>query len=622
VEQLLNQGDKQSATLEQSPVSLPEGLTKDHVIRVSSGYRKAFESGTSEKRKDVEIFHQLFDGKLTNQIKSKNTAFISVVSSIVDTLASRVSKAIWGRDKLVDVIPETLNQTKDQAKIVEEFVNQQLIYSTRGQQRAKSIIRACIIEGAGFYKDYWKVCKEKQIVPEYKLDPMSGKPLYSGDELQELEYGEWSWCEVAPGDAVYDPAAKSWQESPYVGFRSVMTLNELREWAEQGKIDNIEAIEKITPSGVSDREDWEKKRNESKINGVNNSNDSLTGYLVDDWHGCISWQCQCEDGTKKTMVQEFHWIIVENEILAKFEEPNLVPERKPGGAFPFGIDPRKVWGKSGLANVKPLQELINTFAGKQIDLVDQVANRPVYYDYRAGKDAKTWLQRTQGLIPVENVEGVKEGSTDPSAVTINQGFLNFLITFSRDMTAATEQAQGLSTGDMTATEFQGLAQMVGSRMEDIVDNLFQFWIAPMGASCLAHYAQFGIDGQMIVRESSIDGEPKSVTRDMLAGKWRVVPASGQSEANKLLRQKEDREFLSQMIAFNQAAMANPMQTGNMIYNLGKHIEEISLPLRDQRNVKDFFEQLPPPVPPAALAAQMTAQGGTPGGIPLPPGVGA
>lgn len=613
--QKIPQGDADLAPAEEKfPISLPDGLTSEDVKSRSKEFRKIWKAWADKQMNAIETYQKMFMSQMTGPQKSKSTAVLSIASGIVETLTARCSKAIWGRDKLIDVISLDTNKSKEEGQIVEDFLNQELIYVSRGTKKGKSLIKSALIDGVGMWREKWEVKTEKRSNPIYQQMP-DGSSVFVGEgEPQEISYSCWNWEEKDTFDICFDPGTKDTvAESPWTGIRTHMSLSELKKWEAQGIIQNVDQIATITPSSVTNSDDWETKRKNSIGGQVNNFQyANHKEYKVDEWFGNLIWETEGEPdlegkiGPKKINSKEFHWIIVEEQVLVLFEDNQLQPERKPVGSFPIIIDPRKVFGKSSLQDVMGIQQMVNTFSGKQADLVELAANRPTYYDKRSGLSGRTAYQRTQGMIAVNDVNGIKEGNVDTSAIMVNQNFIQFLIEFARNLTAATEQAQGLD-GAGTATEFNGLMQLVGTRFEDLADNIIQFLCVPMAQGCLDFYQQLGVDGQMAVRSCSIDGETKPVTRQMLQGRWQIIPSGMNSQANKEARTKNSIELMKLALEIIPLISTNPALSEGQYPNIKELFNE-SLTLMDYRQTASFW-----------TAPQMPTMPGMPG--PMPPGMG-
>lgn len=601
------------------PISLPAGLTMEVVKRHYKEARKAWSDWMRGKTPQLETYHKMFQAEPTGAKKSKGDLVLPVSPGVVETLTSRLVKAIWGRDKLIDAMPLDPGITKDTAKIVEDFLNQEIFYRSRGTKKGKSLIKAAIIEGVGMWRTKWCVTKETRMQPQYTQVAPGVEPLYMGEAPQEFEYSYWDWEESDPAKVAFDPwCIDSIANSPYGFWRTPMSLAELKVWEDSGKIQNVDAIAAITPSYVNDKEDWEKKRANMMGRGFSNFQYADNKeYIVDECFAQITWEVDQEGQgpngeplPKKVMTGKYHFIMVEEDVCVLFEENGLMPKRIPGGSFPFTIDPRKVFGKSALHDIRGIQSLVDTFGGKQVDLVDQAANRTTYYDQRSGLTGRTAFQRVGGLVRVDDVNGIKEASIDTTAIEATQGFISYLTEFARNITAATEQAQGLEGGAKTATEFAGLVQLIGTRFEDLADNIIQFFCVPLAQDCLDHYQQYGVDGQMVVRESSVDGESKIVTRQMLSGRWQIVPSGQNAQANKEARVKAAIEVMKILMELGNQAMVNPALTQGQIPNMKAYFDEVLMVLMDQRQPNNLWTQAPMPMLPG-----MPAAGGLP---PMPP----
>jgi len=91
---------------------------------------------------------------------------------------------------------------------------------------------------------------------------------------------------------------------------------------------------------------------------------------------------------------------------------------------------------------------------------------------------------------------------------------------------------------------------------------------------------------MIVHDASETGTAISLTRADLQGDYDFIPTTSKTEMDKKQQMQEDTQFLQAMMSIP------PGLLGGKQYNFAKHIEEISLPMRGQKNGKDYLIDMP------------------------------
>jgi len=132
------------------------------------------------------------------------------------------------------------------------------------------------------------------------------------------------------------------------------------------------------------------------------------------------------------------------------------------------------------------------------------------------------------------------------------------------------------------------------------DTINQFFVADLAKTCFLYYQAYGVDGQMIVHDTVNTGTSISLTRADLTGQYDFSPTVSQDIQDKEKAKVEDTAFIQAM------ATIPPAMMGGQVYNMAKHIQEISLPLRNVKNGRDYFLPAPPPMPIPGPAGPISA----------------
>ena len=288
-----------------------------------------------------------------------------------------------------------------------------------------------------------------------------------------------------------------------------------------------------------------------------------------------------------------------------FEENVLKPGRIPYISAQAIQEVDSVMGLPLLEAIKPLLDTINNMAGKQQAIVEWCSNPTIFYGNKSGLAGRTTFNRPMGMQPVTDATDIKEFLGNPESVKVVQDYIDFLIEQAREASGANEQFQGID-GSNTATEFQGLQAAAGSRFADIAENLNQGLIEPLAQECYWMYRQFGVDGQMVVHPQTEEAVAVPLGKKDLQGEYRFVATTASNDNYRQRQIQDDTTFLQMMTTANQAG-----GFAGMLYNIPKHITDISIPLRGQKSSKNMFVPAPPPPP------QMLTPQGKP--LPVPPG---
>jgi hypothetical protein len=181
-----------------------------------------------------------------------------------------------------------------------------------------------------------------------------------------------------------------------------------------------------------------------------------------------------------------------------------------------------------------------------------------------------------------------------------------------EASGANEQFQGAEGAD-TLGEFQGLVAAAGSRFADVADTLNQGFIEALAEECFLFTQQFGVDGQMVVRQTGGDTPPVSLTRADFIGRYKFQAVSAATENYKKQQIADDTQFVSAMDAINKSGGFGPGSMPGTVkkYNIEDHLKNVSLPLRGAKNSANQFIDVPLPPPMPMLPP------GKPG-MPMPP----
>ena len=642
-----------------SVINFPNGIDEQSIIRYAKTRNSVFEKWFGDYVKKIATIHKMWLNEPTGMSKGMSPVPLPIAHGIVESINARLSSVLFARPKYIDALPQQISEDNSRQKKVEDYVNQELKDISPQPDKGKAAVKAAILDSFIIWRNVWKQCVEKISVPNYQ--PMPGvmpqmgpngpippPMMYMGDTEQDQSYEHWDWELKNPENCAWDPHCTTRvQESAWFRERTRMSYNQLMKWQQEGRVSDIDRLKVVTPSGLNPgmKKDWESTIREAD----GDKNWAFTyadekEFKVEEWFAEVTYEgpvmdTEMDEGSpdgmgiideaksagefgqipvdeaepaqddtslmespvveNETKVMKAHFIIVEDKFVILFEENKLRPQRIPYGSCPMVIKPRSVMGISPLASVQPLQQQINGFSSKQNDLVDQATNRLILYDDSSGLTGRTAFSRLNGLVPVNNVNGAKEFPSNPTTVEILSKYMEGLKTLMTEATGANEQFQGAEGAD-TLGEFQGLVAAAGSRFADVADTLNQGFIENLADECFMFTQQYGVDGQMIVRQTAGDTPPISLTRADFIGRYKFSAVSSATENYHKQQIADDTNFVSTMNEINQTGGWGPGEIPGTVkkYNLASHLKNVSLPLRGAKNSADQFIDvpLPPPMP--------------------------
>ncbi len=595
----------------EGPISLPDGLKEEKVIKWTKTRASVWDSWFKEKFNRIETNHLLARNAKGNNINSRigNAPIpLAVGYSILEAVTARMNTTLLARPKLAEAVADSVMSDNGQQENVEAFINQKLTAELRQPEKGKFAIKAALIDGYVVARSEWKKVLVEDEKAEYKKDPLNDNNLYMGSKPTKQYKESWTFRKCNPTNCGWDiHTTTRGQDSPFFFENDKWSYNEMLDKQDAGELTGVERLKNITPSGMNGKEkdDFESKL--KKADGDKDWSESYADqklYKITEWFGAIPYKDE-----EEAEVCYCHFFIAEDKFLISFEENVLRPRRHPYITAQTVQEVDSVIGLALLEAIKPLLDAINNYAGKQQALVEWCSNPTIFYGNKSGLAGRTTFNRPMGMQPVTDANDIKEFLANPDSVEVVQKYIEFLINLARESSGANEQFQGIEQAE-TATQFQGLQAAAGSRFADIAENLNQGLVEALALECFYMYRQFGVDGQMVVHPQTEEASAVPLMKMDLQGDYRFIATSSASDNYKRAEIQDDTTFLQMMQGMNGQG-GFPGQGGTMLYNIPKHVTEISIPLRGQKSSKDMFTPAPPPAP-----VLLNAQGK---GVPVPPG---
>lgn len=591
--------DGQKATQEPAPINYPEGITESSIIAYCKTRNKVFADFFQPYIDLIKLRHELFYNKPTG----KSGIPFPVCSSITESINSRLQPALLNRPKFAEAVPEFIAPDNEETRAVEDFINQSVQERTRRVEKGKQAIKAAVVEGMMVWRNLWRQETRKVVVPQYAVDPITGEEIYQGDQISEELFGFYDWEPENIATIAWDPHTTTRiSDSPWCRKRSFMSYNEMLRQQAEGRVQGVERLRWVVPAAAgASKDDWE--ADIRKVDGQKDWNFTYADekrYQVEEWWGDLTYMVNGEVRTGK-----YRWFLVENNFVIAFDTNPLIPQRIPWDSCPLIISPENLVGLSPVDSIKTIAEQINNFAGYQAALAERSARPTIFYDQSSGLSARTSIMKLHGMVPVQNVQGIKEYDPSSAPLAQVQGYISFLIGLARESSGANEQFQGVEGSD-TATEFAGLQAAAGARFSDVVDTLSQGWLEALCTEAQRYFAQFGVDGQMIVRSATTDGQTTEITLDDISKPYTWAAASAANE------QMKGKEVQQAMQVLEIMAKVPPAPDGS-VFNIEKMVREVLLPSLGQKNGSEWFTT-PAPLP---MAPPIGAPGLPPAMPPMP-----
>lgn len=545
----------QDVATEVGAIVYPEGLSAEWLVRKTKHIKDEFDKWFGKELSNIQEKYKMYEVKDVNGVLPGGTS-IPIVTSVVDTANARLVSSLVPREKFVDAVakdPDTMQMQGIQEKRekVEHYVNETIKTTPYFEDKVDELLKTLLIEDVVPAQVYWSEEEYSDIQPQRDIDPMTGQPVIVGQNITSTKFGRPDILPLSIRNLVWDPRCKTrFADSAYVGKVTMVSTNELLRMEQDGIIQDVQKILDRAPKQVTqDNRNDPDAQQSSAVEGQNlpsvGWDDGV--YQLIEWWATIAWKTP--DGEYHTGDYEL-WI-VGGDVVVKFRENGLVPKRKPFITVKMSKKPGMILAQGPVDSIKGLYKDIITNMARKNSLIANAANSPTFYEPSSGLDGRRVSLQTNSMIPVLNVNGIKRVEPPVNAIHLIDQTINFLISQSREATASNEQAQGIGGDADTATESQILAQGANSR--------FQYMADMIAASLFGDYAQeifylskqFGVPGQMVVRQGGVDGHVQEVLPEDLAGNYCFKAVPAQTQAGK------ERRFMMLKGMLTEIAQAPP-----------------------------------------------------------------
>lgn len=630
--------DAEKQELEEDfPVKLPEGLSESALLEFSQKKKKDHEAWFGDNNGYNELvlsWWKAYNGKLL--AGQTNPATVPLSNSIVEVDTAKTHQALFSKAKVVDAQPRAAQINNENKTTIEDLINQELLFGmSRTGEKAFDFLKALKIEGTAFFRAKWEKRFLETISVPMQVDQASGEVVQMKTVAEAKEFKEIHGPDFDPEpfqNCIWDHRVGTRiQDSEYVGHRQFPTLTDLLIMQENGQITNVDQIQRLADGQKIEQINPDAKRKRLLGPGSSGQTDGASpdpAKRLDEWFGWVPYQAPQEDGSKKWTKVALHWMVVNDEVLVMCEPNPWIDESGHGPGHPFfsarqSIQPRELLGKSVLDPIMGMQTYVNEIHGSVRKLTNKAAKSPTFVSRAAGVDTLRMFQDELSIVPVMDPSKIVHHPVDGAQIEAVAKERAWGITMSRETVAANEQSQGVSTqtlGDATATEASIINANSGTRFQFVVDQLGYEFFASYANIMWWMIRQWAMDGDLVVRESTIDGAPRPITRAHLVDDYFFVPITSAQLNDQRAQLQSKMQFAQQM---NQLQSTNPnamIDDDGSVYKFKilPFIRQEIMPLMGVRNGFSYFEKIAPEIAAQLPPGTPGSSNGGPGGPGAPP----
>ena len=590
------------------PINLPDDFpSQSYLLEFSTKRKKSHEAWFGSNN---GYGAQMMDSwKAYDSLQLPGQGALAVVplsNSIIETGTAKTYQSLFSRGKWVEAQPLTPQPDNENKTTIEDLINQELLYGRmRTAEKSFSMLKGLQIEGTAAARLEWEAYEEETI--DVPMDIVNAQtqakaPIKATAQAKEFVTRHCpNFRNEALQNLIWDPRVETClQDSEYVAHRQFPSLTTLLIMQQQGKIQNVDKIKNIAEGSsprISDPD--QRRKDELAPSGAAGGTKALfeDSHRLDEWWGNVPYK-STDDGSWKTAW--LHWMVVNDEVLVLAEPNPWKDESGHGPGHPFisfrqMIHPRDLLGSSALQPVMDLQKYANNIQASMGKLTQKVAKNPTYVTRAAGADVLRMFQDELSIISVLDAAGIKSNPIDGAQLTAVASERAWAINLALQTVAANEQAQGIPNGDLanaSATQAAIINANSGTRFQFNVDQLAYEFCAALANGVWWMIRQWAKDGDLVVRESSIDGAVRPITRAHLVNDYFFTPVTAaltNDQRSQLQLKMQFAQQMTQLQSTNPAAMTNPEGERYYFDSIDFIVKEI-FPLMGIRNGRTYLSK--------------------------------
>jgi hypothetical protein len=595
-------------------IELPDGVTTamlvDFAAKRKAQHKRWFgdSNGYSEKIMD---WWRGYDGK-TLPGQNVNTT-VPICHSVVETDVAKSMEALLNQAKVVDALPKVPQKDNENKETIEDLINQEILWSqARTQRKLYGAVKGCKIEGSGIGRVEWEKRMIETIPDPTVLDLMTNERVQTKTVMDVKVYKEVhgpSWDVVPIQNFGWDNRVSDIRESEWVFEMHFVNRTDLLLMRDEGKITDIETIFKQASGADAETTDPEAKR-KARLSPASSGPQEADGddkvWKLDEWFAWVPYEKEDGTGWGKTSL---HFFICNGNVVVNAKKNEWVDDTGNGLHHPYfnfrqELVPRQMLGNAVHDAIMGLQVYVNNLQGSNQKLIHKAASNPTFVSRAAGLDTLRIFTEELSVIPVLDASQIKTNPIDAGSITAVTNERAWSINMARETVAANEQMQGIPRENMsnaTATEASLMNANSGMRFQLVVDLMKHEIFGSLATMFWWMIRQWAKDGDLVVRESSLDGAPRAILRSDLENDYFFVPITSAMMNDQRASLQQQIQLAQQLITLQQqnpAAFVND-QGVQFKFSIFDYLVEEIFPKAGIRNGHSFLKPVAPAAPPMA-----------------------
>lgn len=532
-------------------IQLPGKLTEADLKGKTKHLSKEFDTWFQSKEfQRIKENYELVENIQTSGSQVDQT-LLPVAGQVIETLQSRKMAAIMGAEKLTLARPFTTApnpQGGNEDKIlVEDLTNQQITDTPDFIDKADEAMKTQSIEGTIVAKCFWdfRECYSTNVLKE--IDPTTMNEVEVGREDVLKRQGHPNFTPRSVKSLRWDPRVQDKiSNSSWISDEDFSSFSELVRMAEQGIIDasKLDEIKKLGPT----RKDQDKSTDTMTKEGLSGSLPPINWedgrFKLTEWWMTLTYPEDVADeltGEVKEVWKrkEVTFWMVQDEILVRFEENGLKPQRKPYVSAKEERRTGRFLGTGPVDKIKGICKNIRTFMEKKRKLVTRASMAVNFYTPSSGFNPKITPLKEDTNVVVNDVNAIKREEVPVAAIAATKEALEFLINQAKESTASNEISQGVAPeGGPTATEISALEGAASKQFQYHNElNGYNFW-AGIAKEYHQLTKQFAKAGELTIREGGNNSQAREVLPEQIQGEYDFIAVTPRESAQKIQRAQQ------------------------------------------------------------------------------------
>lgn len=532
-------------------IQLPGKLTEADLKGKTKHLSKEFDTWFQSKEfQRIKENYELVENIQTTGSQVDQT-LLPIAGQVIETLQSRKMAAIMGAEKLTLARPITTSlnpMAGNEEKLkVEDLTNQQITDTPDFIDKADEAMKTQSIEGTIVAKCFWdfRECYSTNVIKE--IDPGTMQSVETGREEVVTRKGFPNWRPRSVKVLRWDPRVQDKiNQSSWISDEDFSSFSELVKMAEDGIIDasKLDEIKKLGPT----RKDQDKSTDTMTKEGLSGSLPPINWedgrFKLTEWWLTLTYPEDSVDEitgetTEVWKRKEVTFWMVQDEILVRFEDNPLKPQRKPYISAKEERRTGRFLGTGPVDKIKGICKNIRTFMEKKRKLVTRASMAVNFFTPASGFNPKITPLKEDANVVVNDVNAIKREEVPVAAIAATKEALEFLINQAKESTASNEISQGVAPeGGPTATEIQALEGAASKQFQYHNElNGYNLW-AGIAKEFHQLTKQFAKAGELTIREGGNNSQAMQVLPEEIQGEYDFIAVTPRDSAQKIQRAQQ------------------------------------------------------------------------------------